>query len=60
MPLALLDVDRGTTPVPAAYRHALVVCRPDQHVAWRGDRIPESGERLVDVLRGAGKPAARP
>jgi 2-polyprenyl-6-methoxyphenol hydroxylase-like FAD-dependent oxidoreductase len=59
MPLVLLDVDPGTTQVPAAYRHALVVGRPDQHVAWRGDRLPESSERLVDVLRGAAKPSAR-
>jgi hypothetical protein len=52
MPLAILDVDRAATEVSTAYRHALVICRADQHVAWRGDRVPEP-ERLVDALRGA-------
>ena len=52
MPLAILDVDRAATEVSTAYHHALVICRADQHVAWRGDRVPEP-ERLVDALRGA-------
>jgi 2-polyprenyl-6-methoxyphenol hydroxylase-like FAD-dependent oxidoreductase len=52
MPLAVVDVDRDAIRIPSAYRHALVLCRPDQHVAWRGDRVPESAERLVDALRG--------
>jgi hypothetical protein len=58
MPLAVLDVDRKATPVPGAYRHALVICRPDQHVAWRGDRLPDSAARLVDTLRGAANASA--
>ena len=40
VPLALLDIDTAATTVPPAYRHALVACRSDQHVAWRGDRVP--------------------
>ena len=59
MPLAVLDVDRQATQVPRAYRHALVVCRPDQHVAWRGDDAPASSAQLIDVLRGAARPSAR-
>ena len=55
MPLAVLEVDREATQVPPAYRNALIVCRPDQHVAWRGDRVPEASGRLVEVLRGAAK-----
>ncbi|HVL55423.1 MAG TPA: FAD-dependent oxidoreductase, partial [Burkholderiaceae bacterium] len=39
MPLAVLDVAAGD--VPAAYRHRLVLARPDQHVGWRGDAVPD-------------------
>ncbi len=51
MPLAVLDIPAG--PVPDAYRHALVLSRPDQHVAWRGHAVPEDAAALVDRLRGA-------
>jgi 2-polyprenyl-6-methoxyphenol hydroxylase-like FAD-dependent oxidoreductase len=52
VPLQLLDVPRGAA--PAEYRHTLVLCRADQHVAWRGDTIPADPHALVDRLRGAG------
>jgi 2-polyprenyl-6-methoxyphenol hydroxylase-like FAD-dependent oxidoreductase len=51
MPLALLDIDAEE--VPEAYRHRLVLSRPDQHVAWRGDEPPENASALVDLIRGA-------
>lgn len=51
MPLAVLDIPAGS--VPEAYRHALVLSRPDQHVAWRGDAVPQDAAALVDLLRGA-------
>jgi 2-polyprenyl-6-methoxyphenol hydroxylase-like FAD-dependent oxidoreductase len=51
MPLVVMDVQaRG--PVPAAYRHALVLCRADQHVAWRGDSLPADADALVRQLSG--------
>jgi hypothetical protein len=34
VPMKLVDIT-GVA-VPGAYRHPLVVCRDDQHVAWRG------------------------
>jgi 2-polyprenyl-6-methoxyphenol hydroxylase-like FAD-dependent oxidoreductase len=53
LPLALLDVDApDTTP----YRHALVIARPDQHVAWRGDSPPAATGPLIGRLRGAAPP----
>jgi hypothetical protein len=58
MPLAVLDVDAGD--VPRAYRHRLVLCRADQHVAWRGDRIPAQADALVALLRGQARPAGTP
>ena len=51
MPLSVLDV---TGDVPGAYRHKLVMARPDWHVGWRGDSCPEDTFVLIDLLRGAG------
>jgi 2-polyprenyl-6-methoxyphenol hydroxylase-like FAD-dependent oxidoreductase len=51
LPMRLLDV--GGENAPAAYRHRLVLCRADQHVAWRGDAAPAAPSQLVDRLRGA-------
>jgi 2-polyprenyl-6-methoxyphenol hydroxylase-like FAD-dependent oxidoreductase len=56
MPLTLVDI--AGAEVPQAYRHRLVLCRDDQHVAWRGDRVPVGALELVDRLRGARAPAA--
>ena len=57
MPLTLLDVE-GVA-VPDAYRHKLVLCRDDQHVAWRGDRVPADAQALLEMLRGARREAVR-
>lgn len=51
IPLGVLDLDRAAAPNP--YRHALVLSRPDQHIAWRGDRLPEDPGRLCDLISGA-------
>jgi 2-polyprenyl-6-methoxyphenol hydroxylase-like FAD-dependent oxidoreductase len=51
VPLTVLDVDADD--VPAAYHHTLVLCRDDQHVAWRGDAAPGHAGRFMDLLRGA-------
>jgi len=48
--MTVLDVRRAEAP---EYRHALVLCRADQHVTWRGNEVPEYPARLVDRLRGA-------
>ncbi len=50
VPLTLLDVlafDRGP------YREALVISRPDLHIAWRGNALPADALGLIDHLRGA-------
>jgi hypothetical protein len=46
----VLDVEAKE--IPRAYRHRLVLCRADQHVAWRGDRVPADPVALVAQLRG--------
>ncbi len=36
----------------ALYGARLVLIRPDQHVAWRGDRLERDPEEIFDILRG--------
>ncbi|MGJ3702946.1 FAD-dependent oxidoreductase [Variovorax sp. AFSI2.2] len=50
MPLAVVDIDAAE--VPRAYMHRLVLCRADQHVAWRGAHVPPDAYELVALLRG--------
>ncbi len=50
VPLKVLDVER---PPDAVFDGALVLSRPDQHVAWRGDRLPADPLALIDRVRGA-------
>ena len=51
LPMALLDLQGET--LPSEYQHTLLLCRPDQHVAWRGDAVPAQPLALIDQLRGA-------
>jgi 2-polyprenyl-6-methoxyphenol hydroxylase-like FAD-dependent oxidoreductase len=51
VPLEMLDVDSDEA--AAIYDHALVLSRPDQHVAWRGQREPTEALTLIDLIRGA-------
>jgi 2-polyprenyl-6-methoxyphenol hydroxylase-like FAD-dependent oxidoreductase len=51
MPLKLLEIWR-----PASadfYESRLVLSRPDQHVAWRGNALPADPLALIDHIRGA-------
>lgn len=50
MPIRLVDVV-SDDPLRAVYTTALVVMRPDQHIAWRGARIDDAGA-LVARLSG--------
>jgi 2-polyprenyl-6-methoxyphenol hydroxylase-like FAD-dependent oxidoreductase len=56
VPLSVLDVASEET--SGLYRHKLVLSRPDQHVAWRGDSVPSNAMGLIDRVRGAGHDAA--
>ena len=55
VPLAVLDVNPDDPKAQALYRHKLLLVRPDQHVAWRGDQAPHSPLDLIDLVRGAAK-----
>jgi 2-polyprenyl-6-methoxyphenol hydroxylase-like FAD-dependent oxidoreductase len=53
VPLVVLDVER---PNMAGYDGCgLVLSRPDQHVAWRGARLPDDPLGLIDRVRGAAR-----
>jgi 2-polyprenyl-6-methoxyphenol hydroxylase-like FAD-dependent oxidoreductase len=39
--------------IAALYERKFVLVRPDGHVAWRGDRVPEDALCVIDVVRGA-------
>jgi hypothetical protein len=51
LPLTVLDLK--SSQAAGLYRHAFVLSRPDQHVAWRGDCIPQDPLALIDLVRGA-------
>jgi 2-polyprenyl-6-methoxyphenol hydroxylase-like FAD-dependent oxidoreductase len=50
-----LKVETIVSPdVAALYERPLVLVRPDGHVAWRGDALPDNCLELIDIVRGAG------
>jgi hypothetical protein len=51
VPLAVLDV--SSQEARGLYQHTWVLSRPDQHVAWRGNRLPADPLALIDKIRGA-------
>jgi hypothetical protein len=51
VPLTVLDLD--SPDARTIYRNSLVLVRPDQHVAWRGDKELPSSMELIDTVRGA-------
>ena len=38
------------------YEARFALIRPDQHVAWRGDRLPADIANLIDCLTGVKRP----
>jgi hypothetical protein len=51
VPLTLLDLEGDEA--ARLYDRGAVLSRPDQHVAWRGDTLPDDPTQLLDLLRGA-------
>jgi len=50
VPLDVLSLDEPAVRFVAARN--LVLLRPDHHVAWRGDRLPDSCENLAAIVTG--------
>jgi hypothetical protein len=53
VPLAVLDIEPGREFDIGVYQQSLILVRPDQHIAWRGNSLPVNCEKLIDVIRGA-------
>jgi 2-polyprenyl-6-methoxyphenol hydroxylase-like FAD-dependent oxidoreductase len=51
VPLSVVDV--STARLRERYGADLLLVRPDQHIAWRGDRPPKNPLTLIDRVRGA-------
>ncbi|MET0586263.1 MAG: FAD-dependent monooxygenase, partial [Candidatus Binatia bacterium] len=52
LPLQTITADDPR--VCETYERIFVLVRPDGHVAWRGDAIPENTAEIIDKVRGAG------
>jgi hypothetical protein len=51
VPLKVLDV---RPPATAGFHGGrLILSRPDQHVAWRGEEVPADPAALIERIRGA-------
>lgn len=51
VPLAVVTVEEAS--IAAVYARRMVLVRPDQHVCWRGDALPDDCYRLINLIRGA-------
>ena len=51
VPLRVLDVERPDATIYDGEK--LVLSRPDQHVAWRSNKLPADSIALIDRVRGA-------
>ena len=51
LPLTTIDLDEPDA--AALYGRRLVLVRPDGHVAWRADALPDDALALIDTARGA-------
>jgi 2-polyprenyl-6-methoxyphenol hydroxylase-like FAD-dependent oxidoreductase len=51
VPLEILQVDEPW--IRDLYERAFILVRPDQHVAWRGNSLPQDPLAVVDRVRGA-------
>lgn len=50
VPLKVVDISKEEA--QGLYKNKLVMARPDQHVAWRGDVTPQDSLGLIDLIRG--------
>jgi hypothetical protein len=57
VPLSIVSIAEPA--VHRLYERALVLVRPDGHVAWRSDEAPADPLALVDCVRGAAASASR-
>jgi 2-polyprenyl-6-methoxyphenol hydroxylase-like FAD-dependent oxidoreductase len=53
VPFATFEVDSPSAEV-VLEGHDLILVRPDLHVAWRGDKLPEDVKQIVATVAGVG------
>ena len=51
LPLKIWILDHPD--VRTQYDRKLTLIRPDQHIAWRADEVPEDCAHVIDIVRGA-------
>jgi hypothetical protein len=51
LPLEVIKLDEPE--VRELYERPLVLVRPDGHVAWRGEAVPDDAAEIIDHIRGA-------
>lgn len=51
VPFKVFELDRQDA--RDLYERSLILIRPDQHVAWRGDALPDDCNQLINTVRGA-------
>jgi len=56
VPLRIVEVENSEA--AALYEKAMVLVRPDGHVAWRGDAVPSDWLSVIDHVRGAKRSAS--
>jgi 2-polyprenyl-6-methoxyphenol hydroxylase-like FAD-dependent oxidoreductase len=56
IPLRVVDITGEAARL--IYKEALVLSRPDQHVAWRGHALPDDLDALLDLISGTTKELA--
>jgi hypothetical protein len=56
IPLRVVDITGEAARL--IYKEALVLSRPDQHVAWRGNALPDDLDALLDLISGTTKELA--
>ena len=59
MPLTVIDL-HDNEDAKRNYAEALVMVRPDQHIAWRGATVPADPDGLIALLTGAAKAEHKP
>jgi hypothetical protein len=59
MPLTVIDL-HDNEDAKRSYPEALVMVRPDQHIAWRGAMVPNDPDGLIALLTGATKAEDEP
>ena len=50
LPMKILEIEDAS--LRALFEAKLILVRPDQHVAWRADKLPHDCDRVIDIVRG--------